>query len=355
MADLLLHSPSSIAEWLLPVLDAAGVRDLVEVGAEDGLFTGALGVRAAERGGRLVVIEPEPRPSLRARLAALPAAELVEAPSPAALDLAGPADAWILDGDHNHATVSAELAAVARIARAGERLPLIVLHDVCWPWARRDLYYDPARVPGRVHPHVRDRGVAPGEPGTVPGGFHGRGAYAVAEREGGPANGVLTAVEDHLAGRDDLAFARIPSVFGLGILWPRAAPWAGAVEAALAPRRDDPVLARLEANRIALYLRVLELQESAAAGAARAEDAGRRAAEAEARAAAASARAARAEAEADEMRATLAWRAAERARRLRDALAPEGSAGRRALDALAAAAGGARRRDVTGGPGAGPR
>ena len=57
-------------------------------------------------------------------------------------------DAALVDGDHNWFTVLNELRMLRDAARAANRpLPLLILHDVCWPYGRRDLYYDPERIP----------------------------------------------------------------------------------------------------------------------------------------------------------------------------------------------------------------
>ncbi|BDG01709.1 class I SAM-dependent methyltransferase [Anaeromyxobacter oryzae] len=334
MADLLLHSLSTLQEPILEWLAAARARSVVEIGAEAGLFTSGLAAYAERAGGALTCIDPAPTEALRAAVAAHPSAVLIEARSPAALRSVPAADAYVIDGDHNYATVRGELEAIdARTLRAG-RPTLVLLHDVGWPCGRRDFYYAPAALPpGAVHPHAFDRGVVPGDAGTVAGGFRGEGAFAVALREGGPRNGVRTAIDDFLAGRDDLAFAAVPSVFGVGVLWPRAAPWAAELEVRLAPWRDHPVLARLEENRVALYVRVLALQDHAAALEAARQGAERRAAAAEAHAAAEARARAAAEAEAAAMRATLAWRLAEGSRAVRNRLAPRGTLLRRTLDA----------------------
>ena len=57
-------------------------------------------------------------------------------------------DAALVDGDHNWYTVYNELKMLAATARdAGAPLPLLIMHDVCWPYGRRDLYYAPERIP----------------------------------------------------------------------------------------------------------------------------------------------------------------------------------------------------------------
>ena len=65
-------------------------------------------------------------------------------------------DAMIIDGDHNYYTVSEELAGSVSAARAARYMPLLLLHDVGWPHARRDAYL-------RARP--RPRGVPGGDRG----------------------------------------------------------------------------------------------------------------------------------------------------------------------------------------------
>ena len=61
---------------------------------------------------------------------------------------------------------------------------------------------------------------------------------------------MLTAVEDFVAGREGLRLAVVPVFFGLGLVWHRDAPWAEAVAAIVDPWDRNPVLERLEANRV---------------------------------------------------------------------------------------------------------
>jgi hypothetical protein len=151
-----------------------------------------------------------------------------------------------VDGDHNYHTVSEELRLVA--AAAGDAPPLLLFHDVCWPHGRRDDYFAPDRIPaGRRRPIAEGGGLHPDEPGIRFGALPYRAAAA---REGGPGNGVLTAVEDFVAERDGLRLAVVPAFFGLGVVWDRDAAWAGAVAEVLAPWEGNPLLARLESNRV---------------------------------------------------------------------------------------------------------
>lgn len=256
-APLLLHSLAELAPIWRPLLELAGVSTAVEIGSEEGYTTLPLAAWLRERGGGLTVVDPSPVPEV-ARAADAGDLTVVRGLSPAALADVPVADAYLLDGDHNYATVLGELEAVF----AGDASPLVILHDVGWPWARRDLYYSPEALdPEQRQPYTFERGVAPGRTEAFDGGFRGEGEFAVACTEGGPRNGVRTAIEDFIDARGGLTFRIVPSVFGLGIVYRSDAPFAEAVAQALAPYDGSPLLDRLERNRIELYLKVLELQD----------------------------------------------------------------------------------------------
>jgi len=254
-APLLLHSLASLREVILPALDTAAARNVVEVGGEVGGFTSHLAERARKGGGRVHVVDPTPSPELEELVARSPELTLVREASPAALSSIPDVDAYLLDGDHNYATVVGELSAAAQ--PAGEHHPLVVIHDIGWPCARRDQYYRPeALPPDAVHPYSYDGGVRPGRREVGAGGFSGAGEFAYALEEGGARNGVLTAVEDFLAEHPSRELVRVPCVFGLGVVYDRGAPYAEALREQLAVYDQNPLLARLEENRISLYIRV---------------------------------------------------------------------------------------------------
>ena len=234
-----------MGEIVLPCLDAAGVRSVAEVGAYAGDFTELLVEWAAGAGGRVVAIDPSPQERLVALARDRQELELVRETSMAALPRLDPVDAVVIDGDHNYFTVSEELRLID--AAAGE-LPLLLFHDVGWPHGRRDDYYAAETIPAEHRQPIHEGGgLFPGDPRIHPGGLPYRGAAA---REGGPRNGVLTAVEDFIAGREELRLAIVPVFFGLGVVWRRDAPWADTLAAVLEPWDRNPLLARLEGNRV---------------------------------------------------------------------------------------------------------
>jgi hypothetical protein len=235
------------AELLLPCLDAAGARSVVEVGAYAGDVTRVLLEWASGSGARVWAVDPSPQKELLALAEAREDLELIRATSHEALRSIPLPDAAIIDGDHNYFTVSEELRIVADRA-AGGPLPLLLFHDVCWPHARRDDYYSPAVIPEEQRqPTVEGGGLFPGEPGTRPGGLP---YHWPAAREGGPRNGVLTAVEDFVAQHAHLRLAVVPAFFGLGVVWERDASWADDIAAVVDPWDRNPLLERMEANRV---------------------------------------------------------------------------------------------------------
>lgn len=253
--DPYLHDPdrwgvslAQMAELIAPCLDAVSARSVGEVGAYAGDLTRVLVDWASRAGARVLAIDPAPQLGLIALADAHPELELIRATSLDALPTIALPDAIVIDGDHNYHTVSEELALIA--ARApGARLPLLLFHDVRWPHGRRDDYFDPEQIPA-AHRHpilAAGHGIFPGERDAGPGGLPYPRSAA---REGGPANGVLTAIEDFAAAHDGVTVAAVPAFFGFGVAWHRDHPGAGELARILAPYDRHPILERLEANRV---------------------------------------------------------------------------------------------------------
>ena len=141
-----------------PVIEAAGARRIVEIGALRGENT-ELMLQRLGPDVELHVVDPLPAfdPSEHE--------ERFEGQYVFHQDLSvnvlphlPPMDVALIDGDHNWYTVNTELTMLAGVAReAGAPLPVMVLHDVGWPYGRRDLYYDPTNIPDE-HRQPWDRG-----------------------------------------------------------------------------------------------------------------------------------------------------------------------------------------------------
>jgi hypothetical protein len=246
------HSLLHHSEILVPCLDTAGARSVVEVGAYAGDLTRALVDWATRSGAQVTAIDPSPHDALVALDREREELELVRETSLEALPHIAMADAFVIDGDHNWYTVTEELRLIAE--RAGDDdLPLLLFHDVCWPHGRRDDYFDAEQIPADSRqPIAEGGGLFPGVRGVREGGLPYRGAAA---EEGGPRNGVLTAVEDFVDGRDDVELAIVPVFFGLGVAWSKSAPYAGELARLLQPWNRNELLGRLEENRV-LHLAV---------------------------------------------------------------------------------------------------
>jgi hypothetical protein len=236
------------AELMLPCLDAVGARSIVEVGAFAGDLTSLLLDWAAESGSRVSAIDPSPEGDLLQLDLDHPELELIRETSIEALPHLPVPDVVIIDGDHNYYTVSQELRLIGERA-AGAELPLLLFHDVCWPHGRRDDYFAPELIPEDYRQPIAGNGdgIFPGEPGLRPGGVPYPRSAA---REGGPRNGVLTAIEDFVAGREDLRLVVVPAFFGFGAVWHLGAPWSDELAEILDPWDRNPVLERLEGNRV---------------------------------------------------------------------------------------------------------
>ncbi len=245
------------AELLLGVLEAAEVRSIVEVGAFAGDLTRLLVDWAAQNGATVGAVDPSPQPGLVELDEETDAVFLIRETSLEALGHIDFPDAIVLDGDHNYYTVSEELRI---IAERSDELPLILFHDVCWPHAQRDDYFDPEQIPADFRQPLmpKGEGIFPGDNGSRVGGLPYPKSAA---REGGERNGVRTAIEDFVAGRDDVRFVVVPMFFGFGVLWPTAASYSGELASLLDVWDRNPVIARLEANRVHHIAETWQLKE----------------------------------------------------------------------------------------------
>lgn len=230
-----------------PVLDALQARRVIEIGADTGRHTRLLAGWAKAAGARLEIVDPEPGfdiASLQARFG--DSIRLHRCPSLEVLARLMPADAVLIDGDHNWYTVFHELEAIyGASGPLDAQAPVTLCHDVEWPYGRRDLYYSPDRIPAEYRHDCRKGGLRPRDRGLTVGGYNAD--FFHAPQEGGPRNGVRTAIEDFLARRGgDFRVIWLPLLFGLAVIVPRARlNRAGALEAVLDSLDPSPRLRSL--------------------------------------------------------------------------------------------------------------
>jgi hypothetical protein len=205
-----------------PLLEALEPLSIVEIGSEAGRTT-RLPLELASKFGAVVhSIDPGPVFDTTAwQLEWGDSFVFHRLPSLVGLCGIDRFDAVLIDGDHNWFTVFNELKLIeSRCLDLGQGLPLILLHDVAWPYGRRDLYYAPDAIPSEHRQPYARKGMSPSHSELLEqGGYNAKMCNAL--REGGPRNGVLTAVDDYLAQTIiQYKFVVIPAVFGLGILLP---------------------------------------------------------------------------------------------------------------------------------------
>lgn len=254
MADKLLHSMSCFSELFNRILEHCAPRSIVEVGSEYAGSTKILAAYAAQNKATLHVIDPAPKADPDLVLQEFRGAyQFIREKSLDALPRLN-ADIYFLDGDHNYWTVFNELKSIYDTNPNA----WVVLHDVGFPCARRDMYYDPAGIPKEgLHECSHDHGVNL-ETGAVQyrAGFWGAGHYAIALDSNTPRNGVLTAIEDFMRNRHELHYDSIPLIFGLGVIAPSANR--EFIKEILQPYQGE-LCQILEKNRLDLYNEILRL------------------------------------------------------------------------------------------------
>ena len=256
---LLLHSLQLFREIFAVIYRTRDIHTVIEIGVESGMASALhlqLGASA------VYGVDPHPDGDVRARFAAMDGMHLIEQTSPQALEELPIGDLYVVDGDHNYSVVHREISWILSHAPNA----VVVTHDVLWPWARRDLYYEPSPLAADDRHDPTDDGPTVWHDEVTPAGFVGASTFMAASHAGGERNGVLTAIEDGLSSTDeDWEFEIVPAVFGLGILFRTGDARSDTMSRALAVYTESNLLAALENNRIALYTQVLQLQYEAAA------------------------------------------------------------------------------------------
>jgi len=208
-----------------PILDAVEPAVIVEIGVDFGDNTRNILETSGSR-AVLHAIDPFPQPDVDQWLGRYPERLVFHRDiSLNVIPRLPQFQVGLIDGDHNWYTVFNEFRLIAELhGNDPDRFPVLLFHDVCWPYGRRDLYYAHDRIPPEYrHPSAR-KGMRWGQSELLQeagGGLNAQLDNAL--REGGERNGVLTAIEDAMKQTPiDFDFIRIPAYFGLGILTPKA-------------------------------------------------------------------------------------------------------------------------------------
>jgi hypothetical protein len=200
-----------------PYIKASGYKHVCEIGSADG---GNIDALLSIPGMQVCCIDPCVTEDLERKFAGNSRVRTCRGLSlqmlPALADQRF--DCIMIDGDHNWYTVYHELSFIhdkGMLAKDGT----ILLHDVCWPYARRDMYYDLDTVPVEYRQPVQKAGILRGVSALSSDPTQGKNGHLWnATHEGGPRNGVLTAVEDFLREHPGYSFFTFEQEWGLGVI-----------------------------------------------------------------------------------------------------------------------------------------
>ncbi len=207
-----------VAEFIVPLAVKRGWTSFCEIGASLGLGTDRL---LTLPDATITVVDPCLDLDLSAKYAQESRVNVCTGLSLDVLPTLNTRfDCILLDGDHNWYTAHEEL----RVIREKQLLKpgaVIFLDDVDWPYGRRDMYYQPELVPASFRQPYARKGIVRGRTELSDNsGLNGDLCNAL--REGGPRNGVLTAVEDFLREHHrEYRFFRIQKNAGLGAILQR--------------------------------------------------------------------------------------------------------------------------------------
>ena len=204
-----------------PCLKAISAKNIVEIGSDNGYGTKNLIKYCEDVQGTITSIDPFPKYNYEEWEKEHEGIfKLYTDLSLNRLPLLKDYDAILVDGDHNWYTVYNELKIIEN-AFKNEELPLIFLHDIDWPYARRDLYYNPDNIPVGYRQAYDKKGMLPNELNLVDnGGLNDHLNNSIYANN--PKNGVRTAIDDFIkefSNKDAIGFANVPGFFGLGIIY----------------------------------------------------------------------------------------------------------------------------------------
>lgn len=198
-----------------PICRATNAKTIVEVGSQNGFHTKKLLEYAKKVSGKVISIDPYPNFAWQEwERKYAPCFKMYTDLSLDVLSTLDNYDVILLDGDHNWYTVYFELK---NISSHFDTMPIVFLHDICWPYDRRDLYYNPNNIPKQYRNPYAQKAISPHDTKLVDKGINGHLYNAVEYST--PRNGVLTAVEDFLEISPNLGFEKLECICGLGIIY----------------------------------------------------------------------------------------------------------------------------------------
>ncbi len=202
-----------------PIFEAENIAKIIEIGSDKGENTRQLLHYAIAKDGVLYAIDPFPSfPYEEWEKSSDGHFKMITDLSLNVLDKIELADVVLIDGDHNWYTVYHELMTIKK--HYTKKFPIIFFHDICWPYDRRDLYYNPDNIPALYRNNYKKSAISPDNNELVECGLNRNLLNAV--DYGTEHNGVKTAVEDFINNSSELGlkYYEFNCIHGLGMLVP---------------------------------------------------------------------------------------------------------------------------------------
>ncbi|MGW7159265.1 glycosyltransferase [Paenibacillus taichungensis] len=203
-----------------PILKVCNSKSIIEIGSDRGINTRNILSYCKRENAVLHAIDPSPRFGNEEWIQEYSGQlKLHYGLSLNVISTLDSFDTVFVDGDHNWYTVYHELKLIEKQSVVLEQdLPIILLHDVGWPYARRDMYYNPETVPPPFRQPYEKKGLKYGEPELQEiGGLNAHLYNSIYENNF--KNGVKTAIEDFIAeSKEKLKYLEIPGFNSLGII-----------------------------------------------------------------------------------------------------------------------------------------
>ncbi|MEW6011744.1 MAG: class I SAM-dependent methyltransferase, partial [Euryarchaeota archaeon] len=242
-----------------PIIEEIEAKYIVEIGSESGINTKNILDYCEANDARMTAIDPLPGFDVdEFKNKYGDKFEFYQELSLSRLPLLKDYDVILIDGDHNWYTVYNELKIIEKTFKDKE-FPLVFLHDVGWPYGRRDLYYNPENIPEAFRQPYKQLGMYPGQTDLKKEGGLNYFLYN-SIYENNPHNGVLTAIEDFMEESDlEFSFEIVNVYHGFGILFHENNEIKNIVEEML---KSADLLDKLEEQRLNLIIENSELNKN---------------------------------------------------------------------------------------------
>jgi len=202
-----------------PLFKEIKPKYIIEIGSFTGINTKNLLNYCKQYNSKLTSIDPKPHFNVtKFKNEFYGNFEMIEDISLNCLPHLNNYDTILIDGDHNWYTVYNELKLIEKKFNQ-KTFPFILLHDISWPYGRRDAYYCPTNIPKNFLNKYEKLGVAPNQKELLKnGGINPTINHAITEYT--DRNGVLTAIENFLnETKLNLSFYKINGFNGMGIIY----------------------------------------------------------------------------------------------------------------------------------------